>query len=121
MGWTLALMGAALVINTLAGSIYTRQHILRSNAELQNEMASLIARRIHALMVQKIEKLQYASVAMMIHPLGANEQKLLGLLLLKNDPSFTELAILDDRGQQLLKFSERRVFLAADLRDQSGS
>lgn len=112
-------MGAALVMNTLAGSIYTRQHILQSNAELQNEMASLIARRIHALMVQKIEKLQYASVAMMIHPLGANEQKLLGLLLLKNDPSFTELAILDDRGQERLRFSERQVFLAADLRNHS--
>lgn len=109
------------MLNTVAGSIYTRRQILQSNAELQMEVASLSARRIHALMIRKIERLQDAGVAMMLHPQGANEQKLLGLLLLKNDRSFTELAILDDRGQELLKFSERRVFLAADLRDQSGS
>ena len=121
MAWALALLGAALVLNTVAGSIFTDRMIRESSAELQREMASLTARRIHALMLRKIERLQDAAVAMTLHPLGANEQKLLGLLLLKNDRAFTELAILDDRGQELLKFSERRVFLAADLRDQSGS
>ncbi|HJX10683.1 MAG TPA: cache domain-containing protein, partial [Candidatus Binatia bacterium] len=121
MAWALGLLGAALVLNTVAGSIFTHRMIRRSGAELQMEMASLTARRIHALMLRKIERLQDAGVAMTLHPLGANEQKLLGLLLLKNDRAFTELAILDDRGQELLKFSERRVFLAADLRNQSDS
>ena len=105
MAWALGLLGAALVLNTVAGSIFTHRMIRRSGAELQMEMASLTARRIHALMLRKIERLQDAGVAMTLHPLGANEQKLLGLLLLKNDRAFTELAILDDRGQELLKFS----------------
>jgi signal transduction histidine kinase len=121
MAWVLALLGAALVLNTVAGSIYTRRQILESNAELQAEVASLTARRIHALMIQKIERLQDAGVAMTLYPLGANEQKLLGLLLLKNDRSFTEMTILNDRGQERLKFAGQRVYLVADLQDQSGS
>ncbi|MBI2532994.1 MAG: GAF domain-containing protein [Deltaproteobacteria bacterium] len=121
MAWVLALLGAALVLNTVAGSMFTDRMIRESSAELQMEVASLTARRIHALMLRKIERLQDVGVAMTLHPLGANEQKLLGLLLLKNDRAFTELAILDDRGQELLKFSERRVFLAADLRNQGDS
>jgi signal transduction histidine kinase len=119
MAWALALLGAALVLNTVAGSIYTRRQILQFNAELQMEMASLTARRIHALMIRKIERLQDAGVAMTLHPQGANEQKLLGQLLLKNDRSFTELAFLDDHGREVLKFSERRVYLPGDLGDQS--
>src|SRR3990172_5871087 len=118
MAWALALLGAALALNTVAGSIYTRRQILQSNAELQMEMASLTARRIHALMIRKIERLQDAGVAMTLHPQGGNEQKLLGQLLLKNDRSFTELAFLDDNGREVLKFSERRVYLPGDLGDQ---
>lgn len=121
MGWGLALLGAALVINTVAGSIYTRRQIQRAAAELQSEMASLTARRVQVMMLRKIERLQDASVAMMLHPLGGEEQKLLGLLLLKNDRSFTELAILNSEGVELLKFSERQVYLPADLRDQRDS
>lgn len=120
MAWGLALLGTALVLNTVAGSLYTRRQIRQGNAELQKEMASLMARRIHALVMRKIERLQDTGVAMTLYPLAANEQKLLGQLLLKNDRAFTELAVLDDRGQELLKFSERQVFLPEDLRDQSG-
>jgi len=119
MAWGLALLGAALVLNTVAGSIYTRRQVLHSNAELQMEMASLTARRIHALMIRKIERLQDTGVAMTLHPQGANEQKLLGQLLLKNDRSFTELALLGDNGREVFKFSERRVYLRGDLGDQS--
>jgi len=121
MGWGLALLGAALVINTIAGSIYTRREIRQSAAELQSEMASLMARRVYALMLRKIERLQDAAVAMTLHPLGGEEQKLLGLLLLKNDRSFYELAILDAEGTEVTKFSERRIYLPADLRNQSHS
>ncbi|MDP2604568.1 MAG: hypothetical protein Q8S00_18580, partial [Deltaproteobacteria bacterium] len=121
MAWGLALLGAALVLNTVAGSFYTRRQILQASAELQKEMASLTARRIRALVMRKIERLQDAGVAMTLYPMGANEQKLLGQLLLKNDRAFTELVVLDDRGQELLRFSERQVFLPEDLRDQGGS
>jgi signal transduction histidine kinase len=118
--WGLALLGAALVLNTVAGSFYTRRQILQANAELQKELASLTSRRIRALVTRKIERLQDTGVAMTLYPLAANEQKLLGQLLLKNDRAFTELAILDDRGQELLKFSERQVFLPEDLLNHSG-
>ncbi len=121
MAWGLALLGAALVINTVAGSIFTERQFRQSNAELQKNMASLTANRIRNLMMRKIERLQDAGVAMTLYPLGANEQKLLGLLLLKNDRSFTEMAILNDRGQERLKFAGQQVYLAADLQDQSGS
>jgi len=109
------------VLNTVAGSIFTQRLIRQSGAELQIEVASLTAQHIRALMMQKIERLQNTGVAMTLHPLGANEQKLLGLLLLKNDRSFTELAILDDQGQELLKFSGRQVYLPSDLRNQRDS
>jgi signal transduction histidine kinase len=121
MGWGLALLGAALVINTIAGSIYTRREILQSAGELQSEMASLTARRVRALMLRKIERLQDASTAMVLHPMGGEEQKLLGLLLLKNDRSFYELAILNATGVEVAKFSERQIYLPADLRNQSNS
>jgi signal transduction histidine kinase len=121
MAWGLALLGAALVINTIAGSIYTRRQIRKTSAELQFEVASLTANRVHALMLRKIERLQDLAVAMSLHPMGGEEQKLLGLLLLKNDRSFTELAILNESGSELLKFSERRVYLPADLGRPSDS
>ncbi|MGE5816537.1 MAG: GAF domain-containing protein [Deltaproteobacteria bacterium] len=121
MAWGLALMGAALVINTVAGSIYTRRQIRRAAAELQSEVASLTARRVQALMMHKIERLEDASVAMTLYPIGSEKQKLLGLLLLKSDRSFTELAILNSKGVEMIKFSERQVYLPADLRNQQDS
>jgi len=74
MAWGLALLGAALVINTVAGSIFTQRQIRQSNAELQKEMASLTASHIRHLMMRKIERLQDAGVAMMLYSLGASEQ-----------------------------------------------
>jgi len=121
MAWGLALLGTALVLNTVAGSFYTRRQIQKANAELQKEIASLTALRIRSLVMRKIERLQDTGVAMTLYPLGSGEQKLLGQLLLKNDRAFNALAVLDDRGRELLKFSERQVFLAEDLRNQSGS
>jgi signal transduction histidine kinase len=121
MAWGLAVLGAALVINTVAGSIYTRRQIRRAAAELQSEVASLTARRVQALMMHKIERLEDASVAMTLYPIGSEKQKLLGLLLLKSDRSFTELAILNSKGVEMIKFSERQVYLPPDFRDQQNS
>jgi signal transduction histidine kinase len=121
MAWGLALLGTALVMNTVAGSLYTRREIHDATAELQAEVAMRTARRVQSFMLRKIERLQDAAVAMTLYSLGGEEQKLLGMLLLKNDRAFTELAILDAKGEELIKFSERRVYLRADLQNESES
>lgn len=121
MVWGLTLLAAALIINTVAGSFYTRRQIYRASSELQKEVATVTARRIYYLITQKLERLQDAGVAMSLYRLASEEQKLLGLLLLKNDPSFRELALLDRQGNELLKFSERHVYLSSDLKSQNTS
>ena len=121
MVWGLALLGAALILNTVAGSIYTRRQIQEAAAELQSEVATRSARHIHSLITRKLERLQDTGVAMTLYRLGGEEQRLLALLLLKNDPAFSGLAVLNDQGMELLKFSERRVYLPADLQNQDGS
>ncbi|HUK40261.1 MAG TPA: hypothetical protein VLX11_04445, partial [Candidatus Acidoferrales bacterium] len=42
----LSLLGAALILNTLAGSYYTRRLIMRTNAQLQGEIAVRVALEI---------------------------------------------------------------------------
>jgi signal transduction histidine kinase len=121
MAWGLALLGAALVINTIAGSIYTRREIKNAAGHLQTEVASRTARRIENFIDRKIERLQDTAVAMSLYPMGSIEQKLLGSLLIKNDRSFDEFAILNDRGVELLKLSEKQVYLSSDLRNESQS
>ncbi len=119
--WGLALLTATLVLNTFAGSVYTGRGMQKSTAQLQAEVAASAARRIQSILARKIERLQDTSVAMTLFPLGGGEQKLLGLSLMKNDPSFSELAILDSEGKELLKFSQTQVYLQSDLQNQNGS
>ncbi len=121
MAWGLALLGAALIINTFAGSVYTRRQIENGARRLQIEVATRTARRIQNFIDVKIERLQDAAVAMSLYPMGSMEQKLLGTLLLKNDRAFDEFAILDDHGEELLKISEKQIYLSSDLRDESKS
>src|SRR5512142_502437 len=121
MAWGLALMGAALAINTIAGSIYTRREIRQAAAELQSEVATRTARRVQSYMLRKIERLEDAGIAMMLNPLGGEQQKLLGSLLLKNDRSFTDLAILNATGDEVIKLSERQVYVPGDLGNQRNS
>jgi signal transduction histidine kinase len=121
MIWGLALLGAALVLNTIAGSLYTRRQMQRAATALQLEMASLIARHVQAFIQRKVERLSDAGVAMSLYSPGGEEQKLLARLLLKDDQSFTELSVLDDRGRELIKYSERELYLGADLKDRSQS
>ena len=116
--WGLGLLGAGLFLNTVAGSFYTQNQIKQATRSLQMEMGKLTARRIHASIKGKIDRLQDVGMAMSLYPLGDEEQRVLGLLLLKNDPSFTELSILNDRGQELIKLSERRLNVPSDLGDQ---
>jgi signal transduction histidine kinase len=121
MLWGLVLLGSALMLNTIAGSIYTRHQIRQASAKLQKEMASLTARRIRSFIERKLERLQDAATAMSLHPLGGQEQKLLGLLLVKNDPSFIEFSIVDHQGMELLKSSERTVYLTSEFQKKSAS
>jgi cache domain-containing protein len=121
MAWGLALLGAALVINTLAGSVYTRRQIEDSAGRLQMEVATRTARRIQNFIDVKIERLQDAAVAMSLYPMGSMEQKLLGTLLIKNDRSFDEFAILNDRGEELLKVAEKQIYVSSDFRNESQS
>src|SRR5262249_1884428 len=57
--------------------------------------------------------------AVNLYALGSNEQKLLLGLLVKNDNSFTEASIIDSKGMEVIKVSDRKVYFQADLQDQS--
>ena len=121
MAWGLVLLGAALIFNTIAGSIYTRRQIHDATARLQNEVASRTARRIQSFIDRKIERLRDTALAMSLYPMGSREQRLLGLLLIKDDGSFDQFAVLDAGGVERLKYSEKEVYLRSDLRDESRS
>jgi len=115
MVWGLALLGTSLVLSTIAGSIFTHQQIEESTSELQLEIATTTARHIHSFITHKIERLNDAAANMSVYPLGSNDQRIMALLLLKNDPNIMELTILDGEGTEKLKFAERQVYRNSDL------
>ena len=104
MVWGLALLGTSLVLSTIAGSIFTHQQIEESTSELQLEIATTTARHIHSFITHKIERLNDAAANMSVYPLGSNDQRIMALLLLKNDPNIMDLTILDGEGTEKLKF-----------------
>jgi signal transduction histidine kinase len=117
----LTLLGTALVINTLAGSYYTQKLIQRDATVLQREIAGRIAFEIDEFMEAKITRLSDYSAAASFYGLGSEEQRVLGLLLLRNDRAFTELSLLNERGRELLKISERKIYPSTELSDRSES
>ncbi len=119
--WGVGLLAGALLVSTFFGSSYTRSQIQRSAAELQHEVASTTARRVESFITRKLERLEDVAMAMSLNPLGSDAQRMLGLLLLKNDPAFGEIAVLDTDGMEVLKFGESTVFSAADLKSQQGN
>jgi len=119
--WGLTLLGIALIGNTLAGSIYTQRLIKQDAARLQGEIASRVALEIEEFIQRKVERLLDLSASAALYELGGQEQRLLALLLLKNDRAFTEASILDGNGMEALKVSERRVYLPSELVDQSAA
>jgi signal transduction histidine kinase/HAMP domain-containing protein len=119
MVWGLALLGFAVALSTIASSIYSRKEIQQASAQLQTEIASATARQIHSFITRKVERLQDTTLGMSLYPFGGDEQRLLGQLLLKNDPSLREVSVLDHQGKETLKLSERAIFLASDFRDQA--
>jgi signal transduction histidine kinase len=115
----LTFLGLALVINTVAGTYYTRRLIKKNAAELQKEIAARLSYEIEEFMESRRKRLADFATSASFHELGSEEQRILGLLLLKNDPAFAELSILDHDGRELLKISERKVYLPGELVDRS--
>ncbi len=118
MAWGLGLLAAALLVNSIAGAIYARSQLRHAAAALQTEVATTTARWVESLIIQKLARLQDTAVGMSFNHFGGDTQRLLGRSLLKNDPAFTELAVLNAAGLEVLKFSESRLYNAADLKDQ---
>ena len=119
--WGLSFFGIALTAVVMAGYSYTVRQIKRDAAELQAEIASVTADRIHNFVRRKIERFSDMAAAASLYPLGSKEQQLLAALLAKNDGSFTDVSIIDARGMEGLKVSDRRVYFPSDLSDQSKS
>jgi Cache domain len=117
----LTFLGLALVINTVAGTYYTKRLIKKNAAELQKEIAVRLSYEIEEFMESRKKRLADFATSASFHGLGSEQQRVLGLLLLKNDPAFAELSILNNDGRELLKISERKVYLANELSDQSQS
>ncbi|HTM08985.1 MAG TPA: GAF domain-containing protein [Verrucomicrobiae bacterium] len=115
----LLFLGVALLINTVAGSLYTRRQIKRAAAQLQTEVASKVANQIADIMSRKTERLMDLAVALSLYDPGADGQRLLTLLMLKNDRAFTEIAVLDRFGREVINISERRVYLDNELSNRS--
>ena len=119
--WGLSFFGIALTAVVMAGYSYTVRQIKRDAAELQAEIASVTADGIHTFGRRKIERFSDMAAAASLYPLGSKEQQLLAALLAKNDGSFTDVSIIDARGMEGLKVSDRRVYFPSDLSDQSKS
>lgn len=119
--WNLSLFGSVLFGSVLASYFYTQRQIKNDSFEQQAEIAPLIAARIDAFVNQKIERLSDLAVAMSLYPVGSKEQQLLAVLLLKNDRAFTDASILDARGMEVIKESEKKVYTLDEHSDQSGA
>ena len=74
--WGLALLGIALMANTLAGSLYTRKVIMREAAKLQTEIASRVALEIEDFVRRKVERLLDFSASTSLYEMGGKEQKI---------------------------------------------
>src|SRR5262245_49703887 len=121
MAWGLSLFGLALTIVVVAGYTYTVSQIKNDAAQLQAEVASMIADRIRTFVQRKIERFSDTADAVSLYQLGSKEQQLLIALLVKNDNSLTEAAIIDAHGMEVVKVSDRKVYFPSDFSDQSKS
>ena len=119
--WGLSLFGIALTAVVVASYSYTLKQIEQDAAELQAEIASVTADRTRAFVRRKIERFSDVAAAVSLYDLGSKEQQLLVSLLVRKDGSFTDASIIDARGMEVLKVSDRRVYFSSDLADQSKS
>ncbi len=115
--WGLSLFCIGLTIIVVSAYYYT----VGLAAALQSELASLTAEQIRSFVRRKIDRFSDNAAALSLYPLGSKEQRLLLGLLVKNDSSFTEASLLDSRGMEVVKVSDRKVYFPSDLADQSQS
>ena len=108
MIWGLSLFGIALTVVVVAGYSYTVSQIKKDAAQLQMEIASVTAERIRDFVQLKIERFSDTANAVTLYPLGSKEQQLLIALLVKNDNSLSEASIIDARGMEAVKVSDRK-------------
>jgi hypothetical protein len=105
MAWGLSLLALALLINTFAGSLYTHHAMRESTARLQGEVALFTAVRMQTFLRREIERLENAGAAMMVFSVGGEQQRRLASLLLKNDGSIEEIAVINSQGVALFRLS----------------
>jgi signal transduction histidine kinase len=117
--WGLSLFGIALSVVVVAFYFYSVSEIKRGAAELQTEIASVTADRIRNFVQRKIERFSDTADAVSLYPLGSKEQQLLLGLLVKNDNSISEASIIDARGMEVIKVSDRRVYFPSDFSNQN--
>ena len=109
MAWGLSLLALALLINTFAGSLYTHHAMRESTARLQAEVALFTAVRMQTFLRREIERLENAGAAMMVFSAGGEQQRRLANLLLKNDGSIEEVAVINAHGVALFRLSARKA------------
>jgi len=119
--WGLSFFGLTLTVVIIASYSYTERQIRRDAVQLQSEIATVTADRINNFVKRKIERFSDTANAVNLYSLGSKEQQLLLGLLVKNDSSFTEASMIDARGMEVVKVSDRKVYFTADLKDQSKS
>src|SRR3989338_5924085 len=113
--WGLSLFGIALTAVVVASYFYSLKQIEEDAAELQAEIASVTANRIHAFVRRKVERFSDIAAAVSLYDLGSKEQQLLVSLLVRKDGRFTDASIIDARGMEVLKVSDRRVYFSSYL------
>src|SRR5512138_3769705 len=111
LSWGLALLSLTLLSSTIANSIFSRNEIQKASAQLQTEIAATTAAHIHSFISRKIERLKDTALSMSLYPIGAEEHRLMSQVLLSNDPSIREVSILDREGSEIVKLSEKRMYL----------
>jgi signal transduction histidine kinase len=113
-----AFLTFALVTNTFFGFVYTRATVREGISRLQSEIAYRVAREIEGFMARKVERLQDLATALSAQETTQENQRLMSLLLLKNDVYFTEVALLDETGLETLRVAARRIYLPSELFDR---
>jgi signal transduction histidine kinase len=121
MMWGLSLFGIALTVVVIVGYSYTVNQIKKDAAQLQIEIALVTAERIRDFVQRKIERFSDTADAVSLYQLGSKEQQLLTALLVKNDNSLIDASIIDARGMEVVKVSDRKVYFPSDFSDQSKS
>ena len=121
MMWGLSLFGIALTVVVVASYSYTVSQIKKDAARLQMEIASMTADRIRTFVQRKIDRFSDTANAVSLYQLGSKEQQLLTALLVKNDNSLNDASIIDARGMEVVKVSDRKVYFPSDFSDQSKS